>query len=101
MKMITLYHGTRESAVPSILTQGLIAGKEGFVWATESYAFALEFAQNLNYPAPNPEATVIVIRAPKSAFIFERPLTSGKKDTPGTRVARFVGNVKPEWIQRS
>ena len=98
--MVTLFHGTRASAVPSILAQGLNAGKEGFVWATESREFALSFAQNLNYPDPTPDATVIEILAPAKAFIFERPLTKGVKDAPGTRVARFVGNVKPEWIVR-
>jgi len=97
-QFVTLYHGTRERDVEAIHREGLKPGKEGLVWATESREEAQRFAEGLDYPEPTPGATVVEIRAPKSAFFFEKPLTPGRKSPKGSRTARFAGGVRPEWI---
>jgi hypothetical protein len=96
---MTLYHGTRRQHLASILATGLQPGALGLVWATESREAAQRFAEGLDYPAPTPDAVVVAIEAPRSAFAFERPLTRGRADAPGSRVARFPGRVAPEWIR--
>jgi len=97
-RWVTVYHGTRARDVASILREGLRPSKEGLVWATESKAAAQAFAEGLDYPEPTVGATVVEIRAPKSAFFFEKPLTPGRKDPKGARTVRFPGPVRPEWI---
>lgn len=97
-QFITLYHGTRQQHVESIRREGLKPGAAGLVWATESREEAQRFAEQLDYPNPTPGATVVEIRAPKGSFFFEKPLTPGRKDPPGKRVARFAGGVRPEWV---
>jgi hypothetical protein len=95
----TLYHGTRDSSVASILKEGLKPGSIGLTWATESREHAQQFANNLEYPAKVP-GTVLAIHAPRSAFIFEKPLTKHSPKIPvGERVARFIMPVPPEWVK--
>ena len=95
---VTLYHGTRTSLLPSIFKEGLRPSKEGLVFATESREAAQRFAEGLEYPNPTPDATVVEIRVPKSAFFFEKPLTPGRESVPGQRTARFPARVRPEWL---
>lgn len=100
-KTVLLYHGTSTDAVESILKDGLRAGSAGIVWATESREEAQNYADNLEYPKIVP-GTVVEIRAPKTAFFFEKPLSKSTKVVPGQRVARFATKtVNPEWISRS
>jgi hypothetical protein len=97
-QFVTFYHGTRARDVPSIVREGLKPGAAGLVWATESRADAQRFAEGLNYPEPTPDATVVEIRVPKGSFFFEKPLTPGRKDPPGTRTVRFPKAIPPEYV---
>lgn len=93
---MTLYHGTSAEALPLILRDGLKLGACGLIWATESRDAAELFAR-----AGNRDYAVVAIEAPKSAYFFERPLTRGRKDVVGTRIARFCMPIPATWIKRT
>jgi hypothetical protein len=95
---VTLYHGTRGKDVESIQREGLKPGAAKLIWATESKEEAQRFAEGLDYPEKTVDPTVIEIRAPKSAFFFEKSMTPGKKIPVGQRTARFTQPIPPEQI---
>jgi len=96
-KQRTLYHGTSKASVGSILEQGLKPGSIGLIWATESLVEAKRFADDLQYPN-KVDGSVVKIKAPRSAFLFERSL-SGQKSQVGQRVARFPSSVPAAWLE--
>jgi hypothetical protein len=92
-----LYHGTRASLVESIRKEGLRPDAHGVAFAAESRAYAQTYADNLDYPKPNPEAVVLLLQVPNTSIIWEKPMV-GPKDRPGNRIARIPGGVRPEWV---